>query len=376
MTLNSHLGQPLPASRRGVLQGAAAAPLLLLPHAPRAYAAPAAAAKPVLDQPMRRLRLPKGTVGRDYVLLQLKLGGKGEFDFVVDTGLTAELITPHLKQVLGLRSDKLLETGLGAGGGVGNMELVTLKDAKIVGADGIDLPPLNAVVTDFVQEHMDPEHDPVEGMLGMELLQLFDVDFDFPAGRIRFFRPGEGVAVAEAAGLVDVPAAVLNETGVLGIRATSPKAPGGQPFVGMLDCGASFSALNWQAAALAGLPPRGDRSYGQPSKGQGVAIIGMDGKPQVLPITEVQFTFAGAASKEADGRYRFEAPPAGWRPWQPVQAAVGDLPVFAQLFGDGRTPFSGPAALLGLDVLSQRRLVIGAGVGAKGRARPLLVSPA
>lgn len=109
---------------------------------------------------------------------------------------------------------------------------------------------------------MDPEHDPVEGMLGMvgwpapwaalwaapwaahvfalalcmsrntsglleqaaglnapaniwdatpesrsllpasqELLQLFDVDFDFPAGRIRFFRPGEGVAVAEAAGL-------------------------------------------------------------------------------------------------------------------------------------------------------------------------------
>lgn len=48
-----------------------------------------------------RLRLPKGTVGRDYVLLQLKLGGKGPFDFVVDTGLTAELITPHLKQVRG-----------------------------------------------------------------------------------------------------------------------------------------------------------------------------------------------------------------------------------------------------------------------------------
>lgn len=79
----------------------------------------------------------------------------------------------------------------------------------LVGAEGVDLPPLNAVVTDFVQasgaafcsrwcnhtpgattglalapcsfsaactcptpptvpqEHMDPEHDPVEGMLGM-----------------------------------------------------------------------------------------------------------------------------------------------------------------------------------------------------------------
>lgn len=31
--------------------------------------------------------------------------------------------------MLSLRSDKLLETGLGAGGGVGNMELVTLKGA-------------------------------------------------------------------------------------------------------------------------------------------------------------------------------------------------------------------------------------------------------
>lgn len=190
--------------------------------------------------------------------------------------------------------------------------------------------------------------------------------------------PARVACPCPAAGLVDVPAAVLNETGVLGIRATSPKArktrlrrcfdrhaaaeacldrhavagasasppagrsapsqlcrslccgapaAGGQPFVGMLDCGASFSALNWQvslksgsytlvdmhflrvmywcsrywhklpfqickpaaaapapqcqAAALAGLPPRGDRSYGQPAKGQGVAIIGMDGKPQV-----------------------------------------------------------------------------------------------
>lgn len=54
MPLNSHLGQPVPASRRCLLQGAAAAPLLLLPHAPRAHAASAAATKPVLDQPMRR----------------------------------------------------------------------------------------------------------------------------------------------------------------------------------------------------------------------------------------------------------------------------------------------------------------------------------
>ncbi len=53
MPLSNHLGQPLPTSRRGILRGAAATPLLLLPHAPRVHAS-ALTAKPVLDQPMRR----------------------------------------------------------------------------------------------------------------------------------------------------------------------------------------------------------------------------------------------------------------------------------------------------------------------------------
>jgi hypothetical protein len=54
-------------------------------------------------------------------------------------------------------------------------------------------------------------------------------------------------------------------------------------------------------------------------------------------------------------------------------AAVGDLPVFSQLLGDGRTPFTGPAALIGLDVWGQRRVVIEAGKQA-GRKRRLFVA--
>ncbi|KAL4421485.1 hypothetical protein ABPG75_010776 [Micractinium tetrahymenae] len=360
-----------PASRRGLLLSV---PLLALPHVPRR--AKAATPAPILDQPMQRLRLPQGTVGRDYVLLQLKLGGKGPFDFVVDTGLTAEMITPHLRQVLGIPpSRQRLETGFGAGGSVLGAELVELKDATLAGADGLPLPPLTAVVTDFIQEHMDPAHDPVEGMLGQELLSLFDLDLDFRAGRLRLYRPGDGVAAAAAAGLVEVPAAVLNETGVLGIRATSPAAAqrGGQPFVGILDCGASFSALNWKAAVLAGLPPKGDAAYN--TRERGVAIVGVDGKPQVLPTTSVQFSFAGAPHRaEGGGGLRFDPPPAGWRPWDPVTAAVGELPVFSLMLGDGSRPYEGPAALLGLDVLSQRRVVISAGAGRSGRARQLWVS--
>ena len=41
-----------------------------------------------------------------------------------------------------------------------------------------------------------------------------------------------------------------------------------------------------------------------------------------------------------------------------IQVAVGDLPVFTQLLGDGRTPYKGPAGIVGLDILSQRRLIL------------------
>ena len=78
---------------------------------------------------------------------------------------------------------------------------------------------------DLVRNLVDSPLPPLQ-----ELLENFDVDFDFPKQRIRFFRPGEGIGEAAAAGLVDIPAAVLNETGILGIRVTSPEAAarGGQ----------------------------------------------------------------------------------------------------------------------------------------------------
>lgn len=151
--------------------------------------------------------------------------------------------------------------------------------------------------------------------------------------------------------------------------------------------GASFSALNWQAAALAGLPPRGDRSYAPSARGGSPPIyaVGVDGKPLPLPTARVQFTATGdvlpggrpgrgGAPAGGGGGIAFAPAPAGWRPWDAVPAAVGDLPVFSQLLGDGKTPFDGPAALIGLDVLSQRRVVLGAGRGQEGRRRRLFVS--
>ena len=49
---------------------------------------------------MVRLRLPKGGFGREYIALKMKIKGQGPFDFMVDSGLTTELITPHLQGIL------------------------------------------------------------------------------------------------------------------------------------------------------------------------------------------------------------------------------------------------------------------------------------
>jgi hypothetical protein len=98
-------------------------------------------------------------------------------------------------------------------------------------------------------------------------------------------------------------------------------------------------------------------------------------------VAHAHGTHPGDAAKDPrTGGITFAPPAKGWKPWAPVMAAVGDLPVFAQLLSDAdaRKPFNGPAALIGLDVWSQRRTVLGAIPPAlartTGRARQLFVA--
>ena len=324
----------------------------------------------VADLPMIRLRLPQGGFGREYVVIKLQIKGQGPYDFMVDTGLTAEFITPHLQQLLGIgggRSSKI--TGLAAGGS-SEQNLIELEGASlccgdIKGGSGgeLSLPTLHAIITDFPQEHMDPAHDPVEGMLGMEVLSLYDVDFDFAAGRLRLWRPGTAATVAVASGMVSIPAVVINETGLIGIRVSSvptdPSRPQ-QPILGFLDCGSSFSAVNWAAAKYLGLPERGDSVY---SKGPVVAAMGIDGRPLQLPTLSQRLTFTGDVLRDQQtGRpIGFAPPPSNWKLWDETRLAIGDLPAFETVLGDGKTAYRGPAALIGLDVLAQRRVIIETG---------------
>lgn len=357
-------------SRRDVLAGG---PLMMFGWGGLGQSAKAKAAsvEPLADLPMIRLRLPNEGFGREYVAIQLKINNQGPYDFMVDSGLTTEMITPHLREVLGIELGQKKIAGLGAGGAQNNALLdlngVSLCCGKFSEGRELKLPPLHAILTDFPQEHIDPNHD-VEGMLGMEVLSQFDVDFDFPKNRIRFWKP----RTAKKSGLDEIPAVVINETGLIGIRLSVPGAK--QPIVAFLDCGATFSCLNWKAAALFGLPPKSDPVYrSKPA----VAALGIDGNMMRLPVVEQQLTFAGEVERDpATGRPSgFAPPPSDWTPWDPIQMAVGDIPAFSTILGDGVTPFDGPAALIGLDVLAQRRVVLEAAQDSSRRRR-VFVSPA
>lgn len=102
--------------------------------------------------------------------------------------------------------------------------------------------------------------------------------------------------------------------------------------------------------------------------------VGVDGRPQYLPMKNIAFTFSGDIQQDSSGKPSFGQPPKSWRPWEPVQVGIGDLPVFSELLGDGRRPYQGPAVLIGLDILSQRRVIMEAGVVGTRRRR-LFVSP-
>ena len=107
-----------------------------------------------------------------------------------------------------------------------------------------------------------------------------------------------------------------------------------------------------------------------------MAAVGVDGRPLILPTIKKQLSYAGNPIVDSkSGRpVGFESPPVDWKPWDTVQLAVGDIPVFSDILGDGVTPYEGPAALIGLDILAQRRVILEAKTD-NSRRRKIAITP-
>jgi len=302
--------------------------------------------RPLVDIPLRRLRLPKGGVGRDYVLVPIDIPGEGTQEFMLDSGLTTEMITPVLKKRLGLASIGLVEGTTGAG--TRDYNVVEIKGASV---EGVTVPTLHATISDFPQEHMDPQHD-VTGMLGLELMDAFDVDIDFVRKRLRFWRRGDGTDVARSAEMAEIPAARL-PSGTVAVRVAGREGFN-QPFAGIVDCGSSFSILSVEAAKLSGV----DTSHLSSVNAPKLIAVGVDGKPFPLPLISVPLRLMGGLDKQS-GQFENSAPVST------IPVGVGDLPAFLDLL-DGR---SKAAALIGIDFWSQGRVIfIGGDEGSRKRS--------
>ena len=372
-------------------------------------------AEPLIEIPMESIKLPMMAVGKECVTVPIKIHDDGPYKFMIDTGLTVEMISPsllkeikhHLMKANKQKKARVDEpTGIAAGGSTGSIRLLDLDGIKISNGnekDDISLPNdtvLPTIVSHFAQENLDKAHAPVKGMVGMEFLTLFDIDFDFPKRTIRFWKPGTAAKEAKRCGMVEIPIAVINESLVLGTRMTAsagtpkPKETKEeqeqkQPFLGIIDSGSTFSAINWEAAKLIGLPQKNSLTYLKPP---GIMAVGLDNKPLYIPTKKIQFSYCGypmmssqskAKGEEAGNDKQkndrivvgFEAPPKEWKPWNPVLTGIGDLPLFELVLGTKDKPFDGPAALIGMDILSQRRVILESCDGKERRQGRMFVSP-
>ena len=133
-------------------------------------------------------------------------------EFMLDSGLSEALVSPELAKRLRLRSLGSVQ-GEAAGGGE-TVPLVEITDIRL--ACGEKLPPLKAAVSNFPQEAVD-KSVPIRGMLGFQSLQGYDAEFDFAAGKLRLWRPGQGVTMARAQGMREVQGVLLPEFGILGV---------------------------------------------------------------------------------------------------------------------------------------------------------------
>ena len=203
--------------------------------------------------PLRQIVGMPGNPRAGYVLITLDVGATGGVvDFLIDSGATAALVSPKLREMIG---DECREgaaiRGLGSMGETVRQKITI--DAVSVGSE--TLGPLDAVVTDLSAAGLP---DVVGGLLGLDFLSRFECDFDFAEKTIRLHRRGAiACGALDVAGLVEVPLA----THPTGLKTVRIRLNGCEPFPAVVDMG-SFraSSTGWRrrgAASRRTRPRRG-----------------------------------------------------------------------------------------------------------------------
>ena len=154
---------------------------------------------------------------------------------VLDTGSDATVLTRTAARRLGVIASGPARR-IGAAGGQAAVSPARLATFSLGALALRDVPALLA----------DAPAPPLDGVLGLDVMNAFELDLDVPEGKATFYRmrPCPGALPAWPGPTVALPAQMQAGSGHLFVSV----AIDGEPLRGMLDSGASISTLSVQAA--------------------------------------------------------------------------------------------------------------------------------
>ena len=198
-----------------------------------------------VTMPLRQMVGMPGNPRAGYVVLTLDTDA-GFVDFLIDSGATTALISPKMREMLGdSATDGAAIRGLGAMGETLRQK-VTIEGISV---GGKDLGSFDAVVTDLAASGLPPV---IGGLVGLEFLSKFEVEFDFVNKVMKLHKPGTiKCGAVDVLDLVEIPMA----THPTGLKTVACRLNKCEPFPAIVDMGSFFSVANWMAATAGGSAP-------------------------------------------------------------------------------------------------------------------------
>jgi predicted aspartyl protease len=248
----------------------------------------------------------------DYAILPVSIAGADSLLFILDTGAGGSVISPATRALLNPPDSSVRRDTIVGAGGKSLMESVALGTLSV---GGYSVPDLRAVVIDLKRFQKNGGVT-YAGILGQDFLRHFDVQFDLPNQRIRFFRlatsrPNERFG-HPIQNLSDDPSWLTFNVEVEGVTVRA-----------LLDTGAPRSILNWKAGQSLGLSKESNRVR---KRANGTGGLGE-------AIAETHLIDAGSVR-------------VGSTSFGPRELRIADLRVF-ELIGLGNAP----SMLFGTDML-------------------------
>ncbi|KAG0604051.1 hypothetical protein M758_10G140400 [Ceratodon purpureus] len=285
--------------------------------------------KRVVKRPVDLTRLPmrklKSTAAspKEYIIIPLTFGSYGTFDFLLDTGSSTTLVSPYVAHSkLGIPPGSgQLSRGLGGMGDGGlDMRSISLPAMSIAGKP---CKPVQGIIMDLVSTGLPPS---VSGIVGLNVLSQFDVEFDFVKEHITLFELGA----------VDKGHCSMEGLQKLAVAPISFSLPGVQVDMGggnvqtaLIDLGSSLSVTTPSIAKLSGATLERSALSG----------VGVGGQQMAFSKAFIDVTMFTEQNNSPSDKIVFRK----------VAFAVGDLPAMQAIKCN---------IILGLNVFNRTRLVL------------------